>query len=184
MKHLASCIANYYRKNDLLDPQTIECMEYTVKAFFNELSKVFIYSVIFGMSKTLSYFFVSYITFVSIRLFAGGIHCKTYWGCFLLSFLLIGGCIYWPQFVHTPLNVLLILSLVSCVFPLFLSPVTPTFRIIKKTQQRKLLRVLAIATSVLWVLIAKAIEEDYYTAACILCTIIIANYQPQIQKQV
>ena len=182
MKHPATCIANYYRKNSLLDLQTIECMEYTVKAILNELSKVLIYSIIFGALQMLSLFFACYITFVSIRLFAGGIHCKSYWGCFLLSFLLIGGCIYWSQFAHTSLKILLILSLTSCMFPLLLSPVTPSFRIIKKAQQRKFLRILALATSLLWMLIAKVVTKDYHTAACILCTIIVANYQLIVPK--
>lgn len=182
MKNPASFVADYYRKKELLSPQIIDCMEYTLKTFVNELSKFILYCFIFSFLQSLVNFLLGYIVFVTVRAFAGGIHCKTYWGCFFLSLLFIGGGIYWPQLIGGNKDVLSIIALVSCIFPLLLSPVTPSFRIIKAEKNKIVLKLLAVIVSMGWIVIAYFAIDAYDAAGCILCMVSLANYQLVIPK--
>lgn len=184
MVHLATIIANYYRKHELLPDDTISCLEYTLKALLNELSKVLIYCCFFAFFKLLDAFLLSYLAFVSIRLFAGGVHCKTYWGCFFLSFLFMGGCVVSPLIFQIDHMVLCLTAIVSCVFPLLLSPMTPTFRVIKDGKKRVLLKVLAVVVSVAWIVTTCFMPYRDEIVSTILWTVSVANYQLIVPKVV
>ena len=61
MKVVIRKFTDYYRKNELLDNDTIEKMEYTIESFFNEFSKFLIFSLIFILLNKLNYFIFLYI---------------------------------------------------------------------------------------------------------------------------
>lgn len=177
MTHPATGIADYYRKRNLLPSDTIDCLEYVLKSFFNEWSKVAIYCVIALLFGKLAVFLLCYITFVTIRLFAGGIHCKTYWGCFVLSFLFLGGCVIGSAFFSNNLSALYIITLISCIIPLLFSPVTPSFRVIKEKRHQLFLKVFATVVGMGWICIAYFLTTNYNVSAAILLTVSTANYQ-------
>ncbi len=177
MKNPIIIFGDYYRKNHLLDPDTIDCMEYTLRSFFNEISKAFIFGCIFAFLGLFIEFFLCCLSLISIRLFAGGIHCKTYWRCFFLSFFLINICVLFPIFFVFDLHILLILSIASIVLPFMLSPVTPTFRIIKCEGKRIRLKVLASVMTLFWIICTWFYIEAYSLKTTIFLSIIISNYQ-------
>lgn len=180
----AMYIANFYRKRNLLPEDTVACMEYTLKCIFNEISKVMIYTGLFWICGLLYEFWACYIVFVSVRIFAGGIHCKTYWGCFFVSFLFISLCVILPQVLSLSTPMLIWATLFSCAFPLLLSPVTPAFRIIKSKSHRTWLRLLALGICLSWVLFAQVANCNEKLMQTILLTVSVANYQLVLPKGV
>lgn len=177
MQHPATVISKYYRKNNIMPSQQIECMEYTITTLLNELSKFLMYMIFFGVVGYLQEYLFCYISFVSLRLFAGGIHCKTYWRCFFLTFIFIGGCVFFTVLFPVSLAGLSITAGISCVFPMLLSPVTPSFRMIKNENHKLILRVFAILISCIWISAANYCGLSYSVASAVLCAISIANYQ-------
>ncbi len=177
MKHPACLIADFYRKQKIISQEDIDKMEYTLKTLFNEWSKFLSYLLVFMIVGEAIRYIICYLTFVSIRLFAGGIHCRSYWGCFFASFLFLSACVFLPDVFGDNYIVYLCLAFLSCLFPMLLSPVTPTFRVIQKQKNRVYLRLLAIAISLFWCFVSFWLIGYKNVSQSILCSISIANYQ-------
>ncbi len=187
MISIVRIIATYYRNNKLLPDTTIDCMEYTLTAFVNEISKVLMYAIAFGAFGLLLNFLLAYIVFVSVRLFAGGVHCKTYWGCAIISFLMLGSCVGIGFIGENLKNLLFVFSLMSVVFPAFLSPVTPSFRIIKTDKHKMLLRIIAVLISLVWIVVSQVIVKNDVLSLTVLFAVSLVNYQliiPAIIKHI
>ncbi len=182
MKHLAKYVADCYREKNIMPSTTIDCMEYTMQALLNEISKCLLYGVLFAFFHLLPDYLFACSVFISLRWFAGGIHCKTYWGCFVVSLFMLGFCILMPRFFMGNLDVMIAVSTVSIICPLILSPVTPSFRIIKKKQDRIKLRVLAVILSLFWIAVAALFIKELTNALIILYTVAMVNYQLPIAK--
>ncbi len=182
MKSVSEIIAMYYRNNQLLPSDTIDCMEYTLKALINELTKVLMYVVVFAFFGVLSNFLLAYVAFVTVRLFAGGIHCKTYWGCALVSFLMLGSCVGVGVVAPEQQQTIFVVSLISIVVPVLLAPVTPSFRVIKTDKHKMLLRAVAAIVSLIWVMSAHLMIKNAVLSVTVLFTVSLANYQLIIPK--
>ena len=177
MKHLATVFADIYRKKHWLSEDTIDCMEYTLKSFLNEISKFLLYGLIFAGFHLLPDYIISYLVFVTLRLFTGGIHCKTYWKCFLLSFVFILICVLLPHFLVIRLWILIVIAGFSLILPILFAPVTPSFRMIKKKEDRVKLRVLAVLVTLFWIVTAVLVMPHLIWAEIILYSIILVNVQ-------
>lgn len=81
MQAIVNRIGGYYRSHHLMPEEKIQCMEYTIHSILNEISKFVIYGCLFFLLGRWKVYWVVYLCFVSIRLFAGGVHCSTYLQC-------------------------------------------------------------------------------------------------------
>lgn len=181
MRSPAKSIADYYRKNELLDEDAIQKMVYTLKTICNELSKFLIFLILFSLLGKRNYFLLCYFALVSLRFFAGGIHCKTYFGCFtfsLSSFMLF---IYIPVCFDIDIFVLQLIAYLSCIAPALLSPILPIFRRIKVRRNRIILKVTAVVMSLLWTSLCCTVIDEKYSV-CILLAIVTTNIQLTIPK--
>ena len=61
-------------------------MDYTLKVFAYELSKLVFFFVFFAVIGKFSEFAVCLIALLPFRWISGGIHLKHYWSCFIFSF--------------------------------------------------------------------------------------------------
>ena len=174
---ISKMIAKYYRKTELLSEHTIECMEYAMLAFENEISKLLMFALVFGVLGLLEQFLLSYIVFVSVRIFAGGIHCKTYWQCAFVSMIMFSVCVFIANLCSDFGKLLFVIALLSVVCPLVLSPMTPSFRIIKTDNHKRLLKTLAILLSVGWIILASIIAKHKVLSNTIVITVSVVNYQ-------
>lgn len=175
MRGPATCIADYYRKKELLDEETVQKMEYTLKAIYNELSKLLIFILLFSLVGKSINFLSCYIAFVSLRLFAGGIHCKTYWGCFSFSLISFLFFIFIPVCMNINIHVLRMISYILCVLPALFSPVLPSFRRIKKERTKLLLKITAVLVTLIWTSLSYVIDSEY--SVSILIALSTANLQ-------
>lgn len=158
MKHPSKALAEYYLTHDILPAQTIEYMEYTLHSILDELTKLAIYTVLFAVLGKLSQFLFILIVLFPIRWASGGLHSKTFLGCFICSLLMFIGLIYVSPFLPYP-NALLfaILSLLSLV-SLSHVPYTPAFRPITKDRTIRILRSFYIVAIFLWIAILNLVE--------------------------
>ena len=181
MKTPPVIIADYYRKHALLPDETIACMEYTLKAIYNELSKFVLYLAFFALMGLAKVYCIAYCVFVTLRMLAGGIHCKTYWGCFISSCFMISATIA-AAYTFQNVFVIEICSLASIIFPIILAPVTPSFRVIKSSKKMWILKILSAVLTLMWIEIAHYCCDDSIIKNTILLSVAITNYQLIIPK--
>lgn len=75
-------IAKEIAKKGGLGEKEIVLMDYALRSIWNDVSKLAVYTLlalVMGMHKL---FFAVCIPYTVVRIFTGGIHMKTYWGCF------------------------------------------------------------------------------------------------------
>lgn len=175
MRGPAVHIADYYRKKELLDETTIQKMEYTLEAVYNELSKLVIFMLLFSLVGKFTVFLLCYIAFVSLRIFAGGIHCKTYWGCFSFSLISFLFFIYLPVISDVSIHILRAITFFSCILPALFSPVLPSFRGIKNSRTKLILKITAVLVTLIWTSLSYTVDPVY--SVSILIALSTANLQ-------
>ena len=124
-----------------LSPEYISRIKkYYMQCAISEGSKLFIFSIVFYALSL----FQEYITVLAIMLIlrtnGGGIHCKKYSSCFLLSFCMILGNIVLAQYYPTSSSIRLIVLLLCLLIAVALVPITsisrpkPKDKIVKKSK--------------------------------------------------
>jgi accessory gene regulator B len=86
IKSVSNFITEYLRKNNAsLSLTDLMKIDYAIQMILGDLAKLIIISLMFVCLKQLPLFLFSYIILFSTRPLAGGIHCKTFWGCLAFS---------------------------------------------------------------------------------------------------
>lgn len=109
-------------KTELTDYEKAILLFY-LKGTLSDLSKALIFFFIFyilGLHKELLYGIVFLILF---RVFSGGIHCKTYLRCLLLSFVILSTGTILGKYLILPKYLMIILSVSCGIIICLLSPV-------------------------------------------------------------
>lgn len=94
-----------------------------LKGIASELSKIIIFSILFYFLNLSYEFFVALFFLMLYRTSSGGLHCRTYIGCFFVSFLILSSGILLGITIFIPFYVMIIISLLMTVFGYILSPV-------------------------------------------------------------
>ena len=63
-----------------------ERMRYALKVMLNEIEKIILLGIIFALLGEYKVFLLSLCVILSIRFTMGGMHRRTFWGCFFFSF--------------------------------------------------------------------------------------------------
>lgn len=158
MKHPSKALAEYYLAHNILPAQTVEYMEYALHSILDELIKLAIYTVLFAILGTLSQYTFILIVLFPIRWAAGGLHSKTFWGCFFYSLLMFIGLIYVAPFLPYPNTFLFLILGILALFSLPHVPYTPAFRPITNDRTIRLLRSFYIVAICLWIAILNLTE--------------------------
>ena len=141
-------IHNLVKKISTTNPQFTELelkkMEYGLICTFSDATKIVAYFIIFYLLNFQQYFIVSAIFFCSIRLFSGGYHANTYWGCFFMSFAIFLAIILLGQYLVNNTIILMILLIISIILIVVFSPVDNINKRIKSEKRRKKLKYYSI----------------------------------------
>ena len=78
------------RNADLGENEVI-LMDYAIKSIWNDISKLCIFMILAYITETFHLFLSVCIPYITVRIFTGGIHMKTYWGCFWFTGLSLSG---------------------------------------------------------------------------------------------
>lgn len=170
MQHPVKAISAYYTRHNILPPQTIEYMEYALLSLYNEWIKIIIYGIIFAvLDQDRLFWYVLFILY-PIRWISGGLHARTFWGCFICSFITIFLLIYAAPLLPCPAIPFSLALALLCILAYRHVPYTPAFRPIKNARTIRSLRCLYITVFLIWIMVLnlaawpdKYISIGFYT---------------------
>src|ERR1035437_5627222 len=114
---MSEAIQNLVKKIAATNPQFTELelkkMEYGLICVLSDATKFIAYLLIFYLLKVQQYFIISSIFFCTIRLFSGGYHADTYWGCFFMSFTIFSAIILLGKYLIINTIILAMLQTIS-----------------------------------------------------------------------
>lgn len=183
LQPVMSRIASYYSQNKLLPEQTITHMIYGITAVLNELSKLIVYGIFFSLTHQLYAYFFILLILLPLRWDSGGLHCKTYWGCFCCSFLMFMGLIYLPYIFTPDKSILTFLILLFSILSLSHVPYAPSFRPITDPLRICHMRIFYILLVLIWLIILNYLSMPSLLAYSGLYTLLFQTSQLLIPRK-
>ncbi|MCH3963939.1 MAG: accessory gene regulator B family protein [Clostridium sp.] len=142
-------------------------MEYGLICFFDEITKLVPYFIIFWIFSVQDYYLIALLFFCPIRLFSGGYHAKTYWGCFCISFIVFLSIITLGRYLSINIVVLILLLTISFVLICIFSPVDNINKKIKSEKRKVLLNHLSILAALSLIVACYFIPDKFLNTAVI-----------------
>jgi len=99
-----------------------------LKGTLSDLSKALMFFLIFYVLGLHKEFLWGMFFLVAFRVYSGGIHCKTYWGCLLLSFVILSSGIFMGKYVFLPKCIATILICICELLTINYTPVQASSR--------------------------------------------------------
>ena len=123
--------------------------------------------------------------YISLRWVSGGLHCKTFWGCFLCSFLTINGLVFLPPLLPPGiyLSVLLVLSWIGGLLAWNRIPYTAPVRPIRSQRLKQRLRIAFIILLTGWSLVICLFSPGSPLYACGVITLIAHTVELYLTKK-
>lgn len=141
---ISNLVKNISKANPEFSALELKKMEYGLTCLLDEFTKLIPYFIIFWFFSLQKYYLVTLMFFCPIRLFAGGYHAKTYWGCFSISFAIFSSIIAAGKYISFNIIVLTLLMLVSFILICIYSPVDNINKRIKSKEYKRKLKYFSI----------------------------------------
>lgn len=129
-------IQGYFVNEFNLSPLDSVKLRYSIEVIFNDISKLIILSIIFSILNCASDFIYSVIALLSIRIFTGGLHFKTYFGCFLFTGIFFSTSILLKNNIPIESNDLILLFIFSLLTIFLFAPIPGENRPIYSSKRR------------------------------------------------
>lgn len=142
---IGSIVKKISETNPQFSDLELKKMEYGLLCIFDEITKIIPYFIIFWLLSLEKYYIVILIFFCPIRLFSGGYHAKTYWGCFFISFIIFLGMIIIGKYVSFNTSIIITSLIVSLILVCIFAPVDNVNKRIKSKEWRLKLKYISIA---------------------------------------
>lgn len=130
-----------YTTNEMMEYKK-ELQKYYLACLWMEGSKIILFTIIFGYMNLMSEYFMALFMLMLLRTNGGGIHCKHYFTCFMVSLLVLFGSIFIPQYIQIPIICTAPLLLLCAFLGYQLVPILsesrpePTEKLIKRCKRR------------------------------------------------
>lgn len=98
-------------------------LKYSMEVLFNEISKLILLLIIFSILGFITDFLYSVLAILSIRLFTGGIHFKTYTECFVFTVFFFSVSIFFKNNVILGTSSLILLLIFTLFIILLFAPI-------------------------------------------------------------
>lgn len=108
-----------------------------IKGTLSDFSKILIFFFIFYLMKLQREFCWSLFFLILFRTFSGGIHCKSYLSCLLLSFAILSSEIFLGISFYLPKTISLFIYILCSIITCYITPVISTSRPPLTTNVRK-----------------------------------------------
>lgn len=134
---------NYLDRNLSLTSDEHAKIKYVVQLIVGDLSKLLLMFVIFGFAGFWLEFLYAAIALSFFRVFTGGLHFKTYMGCFFFSILFFVAIIYLNHFVPLVNQSVINLALLNTTIMILLSPMQSVTRPLPTKRKTILFKLIA-----------------------------------------
>lgn len=168
MNKIIKCLVNKISEyNPEFSDLELKKMEYGLICTFSEITKFVPYFIIFWIFSLHKYYIVSIIFFCPIRLFSGGYHAKTYWGCFFISLSVFAGIAIIGKYIILNKYILMLLLIFSFAIVCIFSPVDNVNKRIKSKERRLKLRNCSIIITLCLSILCYFIQGEFFNTAAI-----------------
>ena len=134
-------------------------MDYTLKVFSYELSKLLFFFLFFLFTGKFTEFLVCLIALLPLRWIAGGLHLKHNWSCFLFSFLFFSLIIFGLNGCVLPKLTQIILLVLSNCFLYIIGPVTSEKRNVMTQKRYHCMRYLSTGILLIYTILYFVLEN-------------------------
>lgn len=134
--------------------------KYLVLSFLSETSKLLILALLFH--RKIEIFAFSVLVLLFLRTTTGGLHCKKYWSCFLVSFGYLFLCIDILPILELPKSVQMIVLLICSVVTYYIGPVVSKTRPQPTSQKRQRLKLQAFVVIFGYLIVLYILPESSY----------------------
>ncbi len=150
-------------KNNLMSHQDIRKMQYGMEVVFNDISKLLIFLLLFGITGQLDKFIFAYLVLFTIRSFSGGLHFYTWLQCFLFSFGFFSLVVLALPNINLINSKPIYIALMSVSLPIiiFFSPMPSKYRPIHNKKRKMIGKLTALILTILWLLLLYFKFNDY-----------------------
>lgn len=179
INRLAYTLTNYIRSNsDFTNSDDLDKINYAIETILNEAFKILILLILFSALGKLRYFNFSIIILLSIRIFSGGLHSKTFLGCLLWTTLFFTTTsIVAPIIPKVSIGIYYLISLFNLSVIITKSPYPNPNRPIKSKKRRQVLKILAIFFTIFWIIALLFFTNDISYLNCGIFTILLQSLQ-------
>ena len=134
--------------------------KYLVLSFLSEASKLLILSFLFH--RKIGIFIFSVLVLFFLRSTTGGMHCKRYWSCFLVSFGYLLLCIEVLPMIALPKSVMMIILLICSGVTYYIGPVISKERPQPTSQKRHRLKMQTFVVIFCYMIVLYILPESSY----------------------
>lgn len=104
-------------------------VKYVLASLFSEFSKLILFGALFGVLGYFYPFLFSIILLLFLRINIGGLHCKHYMSCLILTFLILYTSImFLPNLITLSTTSIMFFSIICMVINFYIGPVASPFR--------------------------------------------------------
>lgn len=139
-----------------------EKMKYALKVMLNEGEKVLLLCIIFAMLGECKAFLFSLCVVLSIRVTMGGMHRRTFWGCFFFSFGFFLSVIIMGRYFSISKGILVGLYILYVIYILLRAPIPSKVRPIASEKRRKKLKGCSILVISIWTSVGMFFQNDQW----------------------
>ncbi|MBU3179457.1 accessory gene regulator B family protein [Clostridium estertheticum] len=166
MKKLVSYLVKKIAEtNSQFTELELKKMNYGFVCLFDEITKIIPYYIIFYLFSLQQYYIVIFVFFCPIRLFSGGFHAKTYWGCFFISFVTFCVMIIIGKYITINILTSIVVLIISILLVYIFSPVDNINKRIKSKERRNKLKYLSVVITSLLSGLSYIIPNKFFTTA-------------------
>ncbi|AOT68652.1 accessory gene regulator ArgB-like protein [Geosporobacter ferrireducens] len=166
MERLAQKITNFIQVNNSnLSDLEIKKIKFGLECFLGEITKFFIYLIIFYALSLTKPFLVATLFFCVPRMPAGGFHEDTYWRCFFTSLIILAAIVIVGSKVLLYAHIRLIIILITLLLIWIYAPVDHPNKPIISIERRKRLKYASLLITLLFTGISFMIPERYAAVA-------------------
>ncbi len=114
-----------------------ELQKYYLACLWMEGSKLLLFTLIFGILHLIPEYLSALFMLAALRKNGGGIHCKSYLGCFAVSLFVLTAGIMLPRYITLSLGIALPLLFSSSILSFYLVPIVSESRPTPAPEQKK-----------------------------------------------
>lgn len=171
---IAKLYVNMVKERNDYNVMQCEKMSYALTVILSEMEKLLALLIIAVFLDATSVFLLSVMVVISLRITMGGMHRKTFWGCFFFSLCFFLSVIEFTRNISVEWNLINVALYLGClVIVIFRAPLLSTTHPNLIKRRRKKLKIYSFCVVTWWMLIAIILPDQSAWKNCIEWTILL-----------